>query len=72
MRRIKLGAAIAAITAITAASAPGIASAKPMQQTICDGAGWVVNATGQVGNPLQGLIWPLRETIYQLMGAAGC
>jgi hypothetical protein len=87
MRRIKLGAAIAAITAVAAVSTPGIASAAPAKGTggsvlkeaacgvaveVHNGLAVVEGAAGGPESALGGVIQQVREGIFHAGQAAGC
>ena len=86
MRRIKLGAALAAITAVAAVTTPGIASAETSQTstpikthgaimtTVCGTLGGAINGLSVIGGQLGGssVLSAVGETFVGVANAAGC
>ena len=87
MRRIKLGAALAAITAVAAVSTPGIASAETSQSSrpipthgaimtvVCGALGGAINGLSVIGGQLgsgAGVTSAIGEALVGVADAAGC
>ena len=86
MRRIKLGAALAAITAVAAVSTPGIASAEtsqtstpikthgPIMTTVCGTLGGAINGLSVIGGQVGGsaVLSGVGETLVGVADGIGC